>query len=91
MRLRMNDRRERRFKYLQEATGENTKSGALDVAADYYLVMAGGTGAHPNGLLHELIQSTEEQGRLPASEIAEILDTPQLPIQYEQQWSVGDE
>lgn len=42
MRLRMNDRRERRFEYLQQATGENTKSGALDVAADYYLSMAAG-------------------------------------------------
>lgn len=43
--LRMNDRRERRYERLQEATGENIKNGAFDAATDYYLMIAGGTGA----------------------------------------------
>ena len=38
----MNDRRERTFEYLQEATGENTTVGAIDTAMQYYVRMAGG-------------------------------------------------
>lgn len=91
MRLRMNDRRERRFEYLQEATDENTKSGALDVAADYYLAMAGGTGAYPNGAVEELMQLACEKGSVTPAEIAEVLGDGNLPIEYERKCSVGHE
>lgn len=90
MRLRMNEQRERRFEYLQEATGENTKSGALDVAADYYLAMAGGTGAYPTGAVEELMKVACEQGSVTPEQIADILDSNELPIDYDHEWSVGD-
>jgi hypothetical protein len=38
----MTDDRERRPEHLLEATGENTKSKAIDRAAKYYVRMAGG-------------------------------------------------
>jgi hypothetical protein len=38
MRIRMNDKRERRMRRLMEATGENTKSGAIDIAMKHYLI-----------------------------------------------------
>ncbi|MFC7134357.1 MULTISPECIES: hypothetical protein [Salinibaculum] len=41
MRLRMNDERERRLEALLEASGENTKSKAIDSAAKYYVRMSG--------------------------------------------------
>lgn len=37
MRIRMNDRRERQFDRLVEATGESTKSKAIDRAIDHYI------------------------------------------------------
>jgi len=43
MRLRMTDSRERRMDALPEATGENTKSKALDRAAEFYLRVRGRT------------------------------------------------
>lgn len=88
--IRLNDRRERQFEYLQEATGENTTSGAIDAAAQYYVRMAGDTGAYPSGSLEELMEAAIEQGSLTAPEIAEILDSEELPVEYEQEWTVGD-
>jgi hypothetical protein len=34
----MTDKRERRMRRLMEATGENTKSGAIDQAMKHYLI-----------------------------------------------------
>jgi len=90
MRLRMTDERERRMEHLQEATGENTKSKALDTAARYYVRMAGGTDAVPTGQVAELMELAEEQGSVTAREIAEVLGTGELPVQHESNWSVGD-
>lgn len=89
MRLRMNDRRERRFESLQEATGENTKRGVLDGVADYYLAMTGGTGAYPTGAIEELMQLAFDRGSVTAAEIAEVLDVSELPVDHERDWSVG--
>ncbi|MFC7134348.1 MULTISPECIES: hypothetical protein [Salinibaculum] len=85
----MNDERERRYEALLEATGENTKSKALDTAATYYTRMAGGTDAVPTGKIKDLIELAEEQGSVTPAEIADVLDTDELPLQFETEWSVG--
>jgi hypothetical protein len=87
--LRMNDRRERTFEYLQEATGENTTAGAIDVAANYYLAMAGDTGAHPTGALEELMERAVEQGSVTPREISLVLDSKHLSIEHSQEWNIG--
>ncbi|WP_232820495.1 hypothetical protein [Halorussus litoreus] len=91
MRLRMNDSRERRMDALLEATGENTKSKAIDRAADFYIKMAGDNVAMPNGAFVELMATAERQGSVTSEEIAEILDTEELPVEAELAWSVGSE
>jgi len=91
MRLRMNNRRERRLENLQDATGENTKSKAIDTAADYFCKMAGDNFAFPTGAVEELMERADEQGSVTAEEIAEVLDTEELPVEAETNWSVGTE
>jgi hypothetical protein len=91
MRLRMTDSRERRMDALIEATGENTKSKALDQAAEFYLRMRGENTAVPNGAFEELMATAERQGSVTPEEIAEILDTDAITVQAETQWSVGSE
>ena len=91
MRIQSTDTRERKWEYLKVATGESTTSGALDVAADYYLKMRGDTTAHPTGRVPELIRRADQEGSLTASEIAEILDVDELPVEHESHWSVGGE
>lgn len=90
MRLRMNDSRERKRDALQEATGENIKSGAIDTAADYYVRMAGGTSAVPTGAVEELMQLDIKEGSVTPAQIAEVLDLDELPVRYEREWSVGE-
>lgn len=89
-RLRLTDGRERRLSHLEEATGENTRSGAIDVAARYYVRMAGGTGAYPTGQLEELMTAATERGSLTPEEIAEIIGTKELPVDYDHEWAVGE-
>ncbi len=91
MRIQSTDERKRRWEHLQEATGESTTSGALDVAAKHYLRMAGGTTAMPTGALEELLRAAEERGSLTGEEIVEILDTEELALEYETNWAVGEE
>jgi len=91
MSLRMSDRRERRLETLSEATGENTKSKALDQAAEFYIKMAGDTAAIPEGAFVELMQRAEAQGSVTAEEIAEVLDTDELPVDADLSWTVGKE
>jgi hypothetical protein len=90
MRLRMNDKRERRLQALLEASGENTKSKAIDNAATYYTRMAGRTDAVPTGKLAELMQLAERQGSVTPAEVADVHNTEELPITGESDWSVGD-
>lgn len=90
MRIQSTDARQRRWESLQEATGESTKSGALDAAAQFYLKMAGDSAAVPVGALSELMAAAEERGSLTGEEIAEILDTEELPVDYSTSWGVGD-
>ena len=90
MRLRMNDRRERRLENLLDATGENAKAKAIDRAAEYFIKMAGDTTARPTGAIEELMERAVEQGSVTPEEIAEILDTEELPVEAEITWSVGE-
>lgn len=66
MRIRMNEDRERRLAKLQEATGENTKAGAIDVAVAHYLAD---------------LRAKEEVASLLDDELAERLSTRWLPIE----------
>jgi len=87
----MNDSRERKLDALQEASGENTKSGAIDTAADHYVRMAGGTSAVPTGAVEELMQLAVNEGSVTPAQIADVLDLDELPIRYEREWVVGHE
>ena len=90
MRIRMTDKRERRIERVKEATGENTKSGAIDVALAFYLQMGAVDHGTRVGNVAELMQAASERGSLTAPEIAAILDTPQLPIEASTSYSVGE-
>lgn len=90
-RIVLTDKRERKYSQLEDATGSNTRVGALDMSADYYLRMAGGTMAIPDGAVEELMMTAVEQGSVTPQEIAEILDCDELPVTYSHSWSVNDE
>ena len=87
----MTDSRERRMNALLEATDEKTKSKAIDKASEFYLRMRGDNAAIPSGAFVELMETAEQQGSITAAEIAEILDTQQLPVDAETTWNVGEE
>jgi hypothetical protein len=88
--IKKTDWRARTWEHLEDATGEGNTSAALDVAAEFYLRMAGDTGAYPTGAFDELLAAAEERGSLTGEEIVEILDTQELPLSYEVEWSTGD-
>ncbi|MFB6256300.1 MAG: hypothetical protein ABEH58_06170 [Haloplanus sp.] len=76
MRIRMTDERERRLRELMDATGENTKAGALDVAVKHYLA--------------DLRNKREVADQLDG-EAVEALSTPFLPLERTRETSVGRE
>jgi len=90
MRIEKIDAGAQKWEYLKEATGESATSKALDRAADYYLRMRGNTTAVPKGQLAELMSTAQDRGSLTSEEIAEILDTDELPVRCEVSISVGD-
>lgn len=90
MRIRMNDRRERLYDRLKESATANTKSGAIDEAARFYLEMAAEDHGRQVGALAELLEAAEDRGSLTGEEIVEILDTDQVPLEYRSEWSIGD-
>lgn len=51
--------------------------------------MRGNSTAIPVGAIAELMQLADEQGSVTATEIAEVLDMPQVPVQCESRWSIG--
>ncbi|WP_236039587.1 hypothetical protein [Haloarcula salinisoli] len=67
---------------LLDATGENTKSKAIDKAVNHYCRCAGANPAHPTGTYEELMERAVEQGSLTLDEIAEILYTDSLPVRH---------
>ena len=91
MRIEKTDSRARTWEHLKDATDRGHTSQALDRAARYYLRMHGGTPAYPNGVIATLLATADERGSLTAKEIADILDVDELPVEFEQRWSVGRE
>lgn len=91
MRIEKTDSRARKWESLKEATGKGHTSKALDTAADFYLKMRGGSAAVPTGKIAELLSAAEEEGALTPQEIANILDTDELPVSAEFEWSVGSD
>jgi len=87
----MTDSRERNLEALQKATGEKTKSKAIDAAIQHYCAAAGGNMMHPDGTYRELMQLAIEEGSVTPEQIAEILDTKTLPLTYTRDWSVGND
>jgi hypothetical protein len=90
MRIEKTDARAKKWEYLKAATGESATSKALDRAADYYLRMRGDTTAVPQGKLTELMSAAKSKGSLTPEEIADILDTDELPVRCEVSISVGE-
>lgn len=74
MRIRMTDEREDRLRRLMQATGEATKSGAIDVACKHYLADLENKQRHTDVL---------------TPEIAEAYHTPFIPLEVEIEKSVG--
>lgn len=89
MRMRLTDSRERRIERLKKATGENSKSGAIDVAAKYYLEMGAVDVGRRVGAVNDLMEAAAERGSLTAPEIAEILDCDELPVEAKTSFKVG--
>ena len=90
MRIEKTDARAKKWEDLKAATGESATSKALDRAADYYLRMRGDTTAVPQGKLTELMSAAKSKGSLTPEEIADILDTDELPVRCEVSISVGE-
>ena len=91
MRIADTDARDRRWERLKEATGEDTKSGAIDVAAKYYLEMGAVDVGKRVGSVNELMETAAKRGSLTPPEIAEILDCNELPVEADTSYQVGRE
>ncbi|WP_435129750.1 hypothetical protein [Halobaculum sp. D14] len=90
--IRMTDRRESVYDALKDATGETTKSGALDVAAEYYIRMRGENRLQPGtGRVQRLLTRAVEQGSLTAPEIAELLDCEEFAVDCDVDISCGND
>jgi hypothetical protein len=74
MRIADTEEREDRIRRLMEATNENTKSGAIDVACKHYLA--------------DLERKRKNIQKLP-DELVEELSTPYIPLEREVQNHVG--
>jgi len=92
MRIRLTDRRERQVERLKEATGENTKAGAVDTAIAFYLSMAAVDYGERVGAFPDLMERATLEGSLTAPEIAEELDTQYVPMSasYSYDFPVND-
>jgi hypothetical protein len=91
MRIRDTDRREHEWEQLKLATGENTKSGAIDAAVRYYLFMGRVDVSTRVGATSDLMKAAKNRGSLTAPEIAEIIDNEHLPVEASISYSVGKE
>ena len=88
--IRLTDRRQSVYDALQEATGERSRSGAIDVAAEYYCFMAGDNRIQPaSGRVARLIRRAREEGSLTAEQIADVMDCEELPVKYDVSVSCG--
>jgi hypothetical protein len=81
MRIQSTDNRERLWEDLRGATGEGHTSQALDAAARHYVQCRGDTAAVPTGTYAELLAAARDaNGGLGPEQIADILDTDELPV-----------
>lgn len=80
-----NAKRYKAIHRLQHITGIN-RTDSIIRAVRYYNRMHG---VETAGVLSELMDAAESRGSLTASEIAEIVDAPELPVEYESEYSVG--
>lgn len=87
MSIRVDDRRERLFDRLEEATGEATRAGALEAAARYYCHMEG---AATEGAVEELIRLAVQEGNVTPEQITEVLNHQTLPVSVNIEVDVGD-
>lgn len=87
----MDDSRNRRLEDVKDALDENAGSKALFAAAKYAVRMRGGTNAVPNGRIAKLLKLADEQGSVTAAQIAEVLDTSEIPVEYDSEWSIGSD
>lgn len=70
---------------------ENKSAAVLD-ACKFLARMAGGTSVQVGpGKFAELLEAAEERGSLTGQEIVEMLDTEEVPLEYETEWVVGEE
>lgn len=74
MRIRMNDEREDRLRRLMQATGEKTKSGAIDMACKHYLA--------------DLEAKSNNIEKIP-DQLVDELSTPYVPLEREVTNNVG--
>ena len=51
--------------------------------------MAGDTTAVPVGAIEQLMELAVKEGSVTPEEIADVLDTEELPVEAETYWSVG--
>jgi hypothetical protein len=81
MRIQSTDERDRLWENLREATAEGHTSQALDAAARHYVRCRGDTTAVPTGTYAELLAAARDaNGGLGPEQIADILDTDELPV-----------
>ncbi len=81
MRIQSTDERDRLWENLREATAEGHTSQALDAAARHYVRCRGDTTAVPTGTCAELLAAARDaNGGLGPEQIADILDTDELPV-----------
>jgi hypothetical protein len=81
MRIQSTDTRERLWEDLREATDHGHTSQALDTAARHYIQCRGDTAAVPTGTYAELLAAARDaDGGLGPEQIADILDTDELPV-----------
>jgi hypothetical protein len=94
MRINSTDERERLWEDLREATGNGHTSQALDAAARHYVRCRGDTAAVPTRTYAELLAAARDaDGGLGPEQIADILDTDELPVAASTttEISVGDD
>jgi len=89
MRLRMTEHRERMLEALLDATGEKTKSKAIDRAIGHYCRCAGENAAHPTGTYEALMELVVKEGSITPAEVAKELGSKELPIEYNHEWNIN--
>lgn len=79
MRIKSTDDWKRLWEDLREVSGEGHTSQVLDAAARHYIQYRGDTAAVPIGTYAEPLRAADDGGLGP-EQIAEILDTDELPV-----------